>query len=83
MTVSYLGTHEFTTDDVLAAAKEAETSRKGKNAATKEPDIFRGTSPTCRRRSPAQTVDNQQCRCIKGRSRYLLRNIDEVTDLGG
>ena len=45
MTVSYLGTHEFTTDDVLAAAKEAETSRKGKNAATKEPDIFRGTSP--------------------------------------
>ena len=46
MTVNYLGTHEFTTSEVLAAAQEAESSRKGKNAATTMGNTSRGASPS-------------------------------------
>ena len=46
MTVSHLGTHHFTTPDILAAAQEAESSRKGKNEATATGNIPRGASPS-------------------------------------
>ena len=45
MTVNYLGTHEFSTPEVLAAAQEAESSRKGKKAATETPDVSTGAPP--------------------------------------
>ena len=44
MTVNYMGTHHFSTSNVLAAAQEAESSGKGKNVATALENISRGAS---------------------------------------